>query len=390
MSWDDKDMDWSDPDPFCIDYWMAIRKAIEERLAASYARSRLVFSDSPAGLARLIAPYRPVSWLAARAIQRLLYFLIEDRHITGDGFGRSRFADGRLVEDGYGLLKRWTYADLTREPGCDVHTLPGPGTPVRELGRWLTKVKKFLNNLTIVVGDGTVKRFSRSRSAGIRPGDPSAGVLASAADARTEALGSPGAESTYGFQMCFNVSGYTLAEAGRYEHSAPDVGYFRGYRARAASESAQVLNIDNGLQGAQFDLFAAVIVRDVRGLALSLTNRLYEGGNPAWGYATPPHFNLQKAEFDTEDLGFEVGINLTNRIRVSDSDRPVNMRIGDIDVIPLVTEAPSPVPESEQDIRGANYTGRGWVGDAWVLCDYGIDKGFRFWDGGDVVSGIAD
>lgn len=103
-SWDDKGMDWNNPDPRDADYIMAIRQALMERCAALHRYL-------PSAVAA-ISPWKTVSRQAVTDVLRAI------RDIAG-GFVNVGWEDYK--EDFSDFPRMWTYRDLVMEDECRMH-----------------------------------------------------------------------------------------------------------------------------------------------------------------------------------------------------------------------------------------------------------------------------
>jgi len=103
-SWDDKGMDWDDPDPRNADYAMAIRAAIMERFAAAHV-------SLPRDVA-MISPWKTVSVKQMKAVVKAI------SSIAGSFFNKD--FDG-YRDDWSDFPRMWTYRDLVLEEGCGLY-----------------------------------------------------------------------------------------------------------------------------------------------------------------------------------------------------------------------------------------------------------------------------
>ena len=131
-SWNDKDMNWSNPDPANINYVIALREALVER-----ANTVQVKLDE-----RLwhISPYRPLTVQTMDILRSALNTLIPK-------FVNRDFDDYK--EDLSNFPKMWTLTDLiTKE--CNIAEHPGPGSLIASWQTWFKAMRDVINRLTCV------------------------------------------------------------------------------------------------------------------------------------------------------------------------------------------------------------------------------------------------
>ena len=339
-SWDDKGMNWDNPDPANADYVMAIRQALAERCA--------LFGGAADDGVHRITPWQPVTatrlWHVVQTIWR----------IAGE-FVNLDFED--YAEDWSDFPKMWTYRDLVQERGCRLYEGAKYGSLVENGGEWLKQIRNAIDRLTVIrVPWVHGKSVICSGSVHDPPFDESIGT------AMRHAMDSMSAND---YDSIFPQSVY--AWSGNTHWKCPDPDYKGdhpeenqdGYCGYAMSEGYTITAAKSRLLGAQYDIFAAVIVTEPTGPV---------------NYSTV----LDESVFDSGGTDFKRGLNWTKRVRVKDT-HDFEFKLGDAETIPK-NEI---VPVSEFDDKGTAVTRhsvkRGWVGASYGFMDYAVEGGFRFY-----------
>ena len=152
------------PDPLIIDYWMAIRLALEERMTVTdYYHST---TDPEHYTLSVITPklipsygYRNVSFddtrcnNIARIIQALSqYFLDPDNRQSWADFPDT-LAEARATfyqtSQGYGIQKQWHSVYISNRQGCNFRNIPVKGAAVVDFIDWLKACKAAIDLMTL-------------------------------------------------------------------------------------------------------------------------------------------------------------------------------------------------------------------------------------------------
>ena len=333
-SWDDKGMDWENPDPHNIDYWMAVKLALIERYATTTYRLYQRMSR--------INPWMPITRIAVDEAIWTLHDVLGMYVNTGYTEYKDDFSDFPM---------RWRLRDLVLEPDCEIFKYALKGEPVHESGEWLKSLRAAIDRITTIqIRNVLGKTLTRWGSRHDPPFDESIGEAISQAmsNMNTSRLRSANNLKPYGW------SGNT--------HWLPpdEEGYrpYDGYCGFAESCAYEINAVDSRLLGASCDVFAAVICK---------------------APTTPcTYAQVQDASvFDTERLRFTEGLNWTERVHAEDPHE-FKFLVGDPDVIPRNEVVPvSEFDEDQRPIR-RHSAKRGWVSSAYLFVDYACENGFRF------------
>lgn len=131
-----------------------------------------------------------------------------------------------------------------------------------------------------------------------------------------------------------------------------------GYCGYAQSQAYRITAARSWLAGAEFDVFAGLVLKSPEG-------------------AVPYSSVLDYSVFDSGDTGWREGINWTERVHVTDP-YSFEFTLGNPDAIPKN----GIVPESKFDGDGnavrRHSAKRGWTAKAYGFLDYGVEGGFKF------------
>lgn len=342
QSWDDKGMDWKNPDPSNFDYIMALRLALMERMSLgtdAYYSEPIKFT-----------PYRPV-------LQSSLLYIIDQIRDCCTYFVNMEFNDYQA--DFSDFPKMWTYADLVNSEGCHIGNRASLGMPCRDNGEWLIAIKNALDKLTVVqpkryfyreyysYGNSGTKPFSQAMDDAIA--DARSYAQENYKDGRREL-------------ECFNWSGASHNHCPRPDwHGKPEEN-INGYYGAASYRTHKVSAVDTRLFNRKFDIFAGVVVHAPTGFV--------------YGASV-----LDNSTFDAAGTGFSEGLNWTNRVHVSDQYN-FELEIGSHSDIPR--DAVVPVSEFDKYYNPVRQhcTKCGWAGEAHIFLDYAVDGGFKFYSKG--------
>ena len=336
--WDDKGMNWSNPDPRNGDYIMAIRQALMERAAAAHC-------SLPSDVIK-ISPLKTVS------IKQVYTVLKAIKQICGNFFNKD-FDD--YEEDFSDFPMMWTYGDLIQERGCDVYNFAKTGDLLLDGGEWLKKVKNVIDKLT------TIKcpqawGYTRTRE-GSKHDPPFAESIGTAmSDAMDDEKGLKESKFT-------RVPSSIYAWSGNTHWKCPipdwdDEDNVDGYCGYAKSISYRFEKIRSWLIDAEFDILGDSISDQCTG---------------------PVSYSQELATsvFDAGDCGWEKGLNAEEPHHVDDPD-DVDWEFGYLDNIPKNEVVPVSDFDSEGVAQHRRSAKRGYEGKCAFFLDYGCENGFNF------------
>lgn len=333
--WDDKGMDWDNPDPGKADYVMAIRQAIMERAAAVHMQLR--FSS----YSFRVSPMKAVSRSMVEEFVDVIAQLAPE-------FVNMGFKDYK--EDLSDFPKMWTYADLVKEEGCELYEWAAPCAILKDGGKWLKAMKNALNKLTVIkCHDINGTRYSRSGSKHDPPFDESIGTaLEEAMKVKVEAKfrSFPVSASSW--------SGNTHWCCPRKE----DEHSYNGYCGYAESRAYALKSVGNWLNGSEFDLLFAAKVSRPSG-------------------PVPYSQILDASVFDPAGSGFKEGVGFLEPKHIKDAS-DLDIALGDADTIPKNSNVPSSEFDDEGTAVVRHSTKIGYEAEIWGLMDYGVENGFKF------------
>ncbi|MEG2075489.1 MAG: hypothetical protein RRY34_03210 [Victivallaceae bacterium] len=322
VSWDDKGMDWSSPDPANIDYVMAIREAIVEKaIITGYA--------VPASLFRL-SPYAPLNTDVLTAIRDVIYALAAN-------FVDMAFKD--YQPDGADFPRMYDYGTLILPEDCRICELPPKGAPINVYCDFLTAAKNVLDNLTVILntkGSGTT--LSRD---GANHDPPS--VSETINESVKRAMGNEPSKGTFSSfpQTIWNKSGTT------HYTSTP------GYCGYVSSRSLKIVMDTPPIPDAKCKIIIATFAGKVTGLV---------------GYSAKTQYN----DYDKGPLDVPDGMDIRD---FGEWKEKITIELGDVDFFPKYPKTPSSQWEPQQIRHGA------WLGcevKIHCLLDFGIPGGFKF------------
>ena len=334
-SWDDKGMDWSDPDPTRIDYAMAIRLALTERCNAV---GNNVVSD--------VRRISPCTTLSRSALDWCVAGLIGICEL----FVNTEWTD--YADDLSDYPKMWTWRDLVSSEGCEVWDYPPPGSICRGGGRWLSSIRNVIDKLTVIpCGPCWGSVLNRYGTAHDPPMEEALDECIADADGSRpqEFLG----------QLVGEYWSWTGNTHYKWPIPTDDgpVGE-HGYCGYASSKSFRVRGVRSNLQGRDFDLRLAVSG--------------YRSSEPL-SYSEV----LETAVFDPGRTGYREGLSFLDPIRVRWGE-PTDFTIGDDGPFPRNASK----PESVWDEKGAaierHSCWTGWKARVKGILDYGVENGFKF------------
>ena len=338
-SWEAKGMNWNTPDPTNADYAMAIRQALLERCAALH-------TSADPRIYR-ISPWKTVSRDVMAGIVRTI------ASISGEFVN----IDWVQFEDDYSDFPRmWTYRELVQEPNCRLYEFAKYGSLVENGGDWLKQIRNAIDRLTVIrateMFGESLRRYGTKHDP---PFDESIGTAMHDAMANME----PQVHSEGFPSSVYAWSGNTHWKCPDpdYEGSRPEDNV-DGYCGYAESQSYKFTGARSWLQGAQFDLFAAIYVT--------------EPTDPV-----PYSVQLDTSVFDGGESGLKKGLNWTKRVRVKDQHE-LEFDIGDTKSIPQNEVVPVSEFDSEGTAIRRHSAKRGWVGKCWGFLDYAVEGGFKF------------
>ena len=136
QSWDDKGMDWSDPDPRRADYMMALRDAFLERMCAPVDGYYAYESN----IVRM-SPWKPVSAESLRWIVNELEYLCRFYYNLDPKVYKEDFSD-------FPRIMRLT--DIVTKEDCECFMNASSGAILEHGGEWLRKIRNAINQLHVV------------------------------------------------------------------------------------------------------------------------------------------------------------------------------------------------------------------------------------------------
>lgn len=322
VSWDDKNMDWSNPDPANLDYVMAVRGAIVEK-------ALLTGYNVPIALFRL-SPYVPLNTDVLTTFRDTIYGLAAN-------FVDMTFTDYK--DDGSDFPKMHDYGTLILPEDCRICTLPPKGAMLEHFGEFLTAARNVLNRLT-VIKNTKISGTTLSRD-GTNHDPPSAsGSVDEAIQKAMDREPDKGNFNTFP-QTIYNRTGNT--------HYNQNPGYC-GY---ASSRALKVIMDSPPIPNAR----CKVIVATFAGKIVGNTSHSNE---------------IQYNDYDKGPLDVPDGVNIRDFGEWKDK---LTIEFGDADFFPKYPKTPSSQWEPNQIRRGS------WLGcevKIHCLLDFGIEGGFKF------------
>lgn len=321
-SWDDKNMDWSNPDPANIDYIMAIRQAIVERAI-------LTGYTVPAALFRL-SPYVPLNTDILTAFRDAIYALA------------ANFVDLSFTNyqtDGSDFPKMHDYGTLILPDDCRICTLPPKGAMLEHFGAFLLAAKNVIDNLT-VVKNTKLSGTTLSRDGSYH--DPPS-VAETISESIKKAMANDIVKGTFTTfpQIIYNKTGTT------YYNDTP------GYCGYAMSLALKIVMDAPPIPDAKCKIIIATFAGKVTGMV---------------GYSNETQYNdYEKGPMDVPD-----GADIRD---FGEWSQKLELDFGDIDYFPGNPRTPSSKFDSPSVRRGA---WRGCEVKIHCLLDFGIPGGFKF------------
>lgn len=321
-SWDDKGMDWSNPDPANIDYIMAIRQAIIERASVS----KFPVSSS---LLRL-SPYVPLNTNVLSSVQHAL-------DVMSESFVDSSFTNYQT--DGSDFPKMHDYDTLIIPDDCRICTLPPKGATLEHFGSFLLSAKKIIDNFTVVKNiffSGSV--LSRD---GRGEGSPSvAGTIRESIQKAIE--NEPGIFSFINFpQIIYNKTGTT------------NFNYYPSYSGHVMSQALRIVMDAPPILDSKCKIIIATFAGKVTGMVNSNAETQYN--------------DYEKGPMDVPE-----GMDIRD---FGEWSQKLELDFGDVDYFPGNPQTPSSKWDSPSVKRGAC---RGCEVKIHCLLDFGIEGGFKF------------
>lgn len=338
MSWDDKGMDWNNPDPRKADYIMAIRRALMERYA-------VLHKDMPLEVLK-ISPWKTVTLSQVEAVIKAISEL--SIYYFNDSWTEYK-------EDYSDFPKKWSYRDIIQKEGCKVYEYPRYGELCESGGEWLKQIKNAIDLLSIIPCQGA-RGIKSVRSAGIHDPPFEESITSALEYALNDDKGLSKTEFRNVPYAIFSWSGNTHwkcpVEDSNYEDDKQD-----GYCGYVDAVSYKFTRITNWLKDSTFNFLAYAFVGKPKG---------------AVAYSQ----ELATSDFDPGESGFVEG--MQKSIFEVDNPSETEIDFGNSDSIPKNTT----VPESDFDDKGnailRRSAKRGYEGKVWFFCDYGREGGFKF------------
>ena len=338
VSWDDKGMDWRDPDPRNADYVMAIREAIMERCAALH---RGISSD-----VMRISPWKTVTRKSVKA------FLSEIERIA-PYFANLQYDEYK--EDWSDFPKMWSYHDLVQEEGCRLYEFAPYGSVCEHGGRWLRAIRNALDRLTVIrPTDVYGKTLKRNGSEHDPPFEESIGKAMQLAFDKLEESRLNGSFPTSAYAW----SGNTHWKCPRPDDEGDSEDNKDGYCGYALSLAHRITAVRSWLRDAEFDVRVALIASEP---------------------TDPVNYSqvLDQSQFDDGGFGCRKGINWGKPVHVKDW-KDTLVTIGDPDAIPQNALVPSSEFDEEGNATTRHSKKTGWTARVYGFLDYGVENGFRF------------
>lgn len=345
-SWDDKGMNWEDPDPRSADYVMAIRQALMERCAALHIGLR---SEVLA-----ISPWKAVS------IDQIREIILTIRTIA-DMFFNKGFNDYK--EDYSDFPRMWTYRELIQEEGCGLYELPKYGDFCENGGEILKRIKTAIDKLTVIRCPGASGiRHSRS---GARHDPPFSESIGDAMErAMDEKEGYTKSKFNSLPMSIYAWSGNThwkcprpKDEGDSDEGEEEDENDKDGYCGYAESVSYTFERIRNWLSGCK--------------IGFLIYTFLSEPKDPV-----PFSQELATSIFDGGESNFKKG--MTSMTVTVGDPMDVDFNLGDHNSIPKNGTVPVSDFDDDGNATHRRSAKRGYAGKVWFFSDYGVQGGFKF------------
>ena len=343
-TWDDFGMNWSDPDPRCAHYVMAIRNAFLERIAATQD-GHAAYSSS---VFRRFSPWKAVSADALRQLILELEYLCRFYYDLNPERYKEDFSD---------FPKTLRFTDVVSAEDCDAFHNASRGAVLEHGGKWLRKIRNAICRLHVVqchdAWGTTLLRYGTEHDP---PFEESIG------NAMAYAFGENQPSES---EFTKTVPKSIYAWSGNNHWKCPDPNYdgdhleenVDGYCGYAQCNAHRFRRLRRWLAGREVDFVVAAVV------------------GPC---TTPTGFSdeLATSIFDGGGSDFERGLNIV-RTHVEDPT-DFDFRVGDIDTIPRNAV----VPQSDFDDEGhavwRRSAKRGFEGRMWAFLDYECENGFRF------------
>ncbi len=337
LSWEDKGLDWENPDPRNADYMLAIRAALLERYAAVHR-----------GIPSLLMAMSPGKCISRAYADTVLYAI---ENLCGSFVN---LECEEYAEDFSDFPRRFAYRDLVGEESCRLYALPAYGSVAAESGAWLRAAKEAIDRLTVIPA-GVVKGVLINRSGEAHDPPFAEAVSTSIARAMERTYETP---VSIGFPvLAYGWSGNTHYSCPNGDPETPELNR-DGYCGYALSWAYRITAARSWLRDAEFDIFASLIPAVPEGPVNNSSE-------------------LQSSVFDTGSSGLKPGINWTERVHVTDP-HSFDFHLGYEDAIP----ANGAVPASDFDAEGnalvRRSTKRGWTARTAGFIDYGCENGFKF------------
>lgn len=338
-AWEDKGMNWNTPDPTNADYVMAIRQALLERCAALHTGAdRRIYRITPGKTVS-----RDVMTGIVRTIQQISREFV---NIDCEEY----------AEDYSDFPKMWTYRDLVQERGCRLYEFAQYGSLVENGGEWLRQIRNAIDRLTVI---RATEMYGRSLSrTGARHDPPFDTAIGDAMEQAFETLKDVTFDGAFPRSIhAWSGNTHWKCPDPDYEGDSPEENQ-NGYCGYAQCQAYTFTAARSWLLGAQFDLFAAVLVTPPTGPA-------------------PYSVQLDTSVFDAEGTEFTKGLNWTRKIHVKDSCA-FELKLGNTESIPKNEVVPTSEFDSEGVAIRRHSAKRGWEGRCWGFLDYGVEGGFKF------------
>lgn len=337
-SWDDKGMDWENPDPRRADYVMALREAVMERVAATQ-------NYMPDGVMS-ISPYKAVS-------MRTISYLLDAIDWMAPDFVNLEAECEDILTD---FPKMWSYEDLIKDEKIRLYAYPNYGQICGGAGEWLKAIKNALDKLTVIRAKN-VYGVHMMRD-GSKHDPPFAESIGTAMDQAFGSLYEGVLDGRFPSSI-YGWSGNTHWKCPKPDADRDDEYNVDGYCGYAQSQAYEIKAVKSYLACREFDVKVAVYA---------------EASNEPVPFSQV----LDGSTFDSLSAGFSEGLNWLKPIHVKDW-KDTLIKIGDPDAIPRNSK----VPSSEFDGEGTAITRHsyriGWKGTVFGFIDYATKNGFRFY-----------
>lgn len=335
LSWHDKGMNWDNPDPANMDYWVALKMAIRERIETIYI--------APPARSDISTPYEDlygqnISIREIVSIRETIYY-VAGYFVDADA-GIDAWLSG---------TQKVNASTLMDHEDSRIFELPLRASTLHDghLVQFLRNARNFLNRLTIPAPDkfsGTVHVKRKYRSGDLRLSSSSYGALASSLTQSvdklpTRMLSTQDYDQEFGTGLeVYNATGCSSSGSSYYSDS---------------SSQAYEVTCDHVLQEYGACRLHSVWLFMARGFSIQ-----------------PNTMSISRRDIDTAYLGFGLGEGaIFDHGLISDGQ---SIALGDCNYVPKYPQG------QDGNVFPATASLLYFSAKVSLLCDFGVPGGFRF------------